>query len=91
MHYHRFKLHIKKNPQATLTKIVVLRQDEYIRADWEVFPSVFRYYFLTKKRKKEKKKDFAAARLATISATHWTGNKLFFKGGPRKAVTGRNM
>ena len=31
--------------------------------------------------KKKKKKDFAAARLATISATRYTGNKLFFKGG----------
>ena len=34
------------------------------------------------KKLKKKKKDFAAARLATISATRWTGNKLFFKGGP---------
>ena len=25
---------------------------------------------------------FAAAQLATILATHFTGNKLFFKGGP---------
>ena len=32
------------------------------------------------------KTDFAAARLATISATRWTGNKLFFKGG---LITGR--
>ena len=33
------------------------------------------------KQKNGKKKDFAAARLATISDTRWTGNKLFFKGG----------
>ena len=42
--------------------------------------------FLQKKKKKKKGGggvggDFAAARLATISATRWTGNKLFFKGG----------
>ena len=36
--------------------------------------------FLPKKNRK--KKDFAAARLATISATRYTGNKFFFKGGP---------
>ena len=29
----------------------------------------------------EEKKDFPAARLATITATRWTGNKLFSKGG----------
>ena len=34
-------------------------------------------------KKTGKKKDFAAARLATISVTRWTGNKLFFKGGLR--------
>ena len=38
------------------------------------------HHFLTKKKTK-KKKDFAAARLATISATRYTENKLFFKGG----------
>ena len=36
------------------------------------------HHFLTNKKKGEKKEDFAAARLATISATRWTG---FFKGG----------
>ena len=38
--------------------------------------------FSYQKKKGGKKKDFAAARLATISATRWT-EKLFFKGGLR--------
>ena len=37
--------------------------------------------FSYRKKKKQEKKKFADARLATISATRWTGNKLFFKGG----------
>ena len=35
-----------------------------------------KYPYFLQKKKKYKKKDFAAARLATISATCWTGNKL---------------
>ena len=35
-------------------------------------------YFLTERRER-KKKDIAVARLATISATRWTGNKLFLR------------
>ena len=34
-----------------------------------------------KKKKKEKKKEIGATKVAIISATRWTGNKLFFKGG----------
>ena len=44
------------------------------------------FFFILPPKKsfgQKKKKDFAAARLATISATRWTGNKLFFKGGLR--------
>ena len=37
--------------------------------------------FLPKKKRGGGNKDFAAARLATISATRWTGKKLFFKCG----------
>ena len=33
---------------------------------------------------KKEKKSFAAAQMATIAATRWTGNKLLFKGGLRK-------
>ena len=33
------------------------------------------------KKRVIEQKDFAAARLATTSATCWTGIKLFFKGG----------
>ena len=59
---------------------------ESMRADWDLFFFIFNknnYYFLTKKKKKKGggKKDFAAARLAIISAKHCTGNKLLFKGG----------
>ena len=56
-----------------------------------MFPFIFHFanffggqnfiIFLQKKKKK-KKEDFAAARLATMSATRWTGNKRFLiKGG----------
>ena len=68
----------------------VHRPGGYFLADWEHFFLDFLDFFffgqdfiifLQKKKKKKKKKDFAAARLATISATRYTGNKLFFKGG----------
>ena len=32
-----------------------------------------------KKKKREEKKEFAAARVAIISANRWTGNKLFLR------------
>ena len=62
----------------------VQRPGESMRADWDLFFSFSKkkknqyyfYYFLTKKKKK---KDFAAARLAMISATHCTGNKLVLR------------
>ena len=49
----------------------------YKRADWGLLFSFFSppkngQYFPTKKKK------IAAARLATITATRWTGNRLFF-------------
>ena len=46
------------------------------------FVSRFHHFLTKKKKKKKEKKDFAAARLATISATRYTGNRLFFKDGP---------
>ena len=78
--------------EATLKKILspVQRPGVYITAEWELF---FHFaqkknffgqnfiIFLPTKKEKGKKKDFAATRLATISATRWTGNKVFFKGG----------
>ena len=60
----------------------VQRPGEDIIAEWKFFFFHFANLFLVKKKeKKRKKEDNAAARLATISATCWTGNKLFFKGG----------
>ena len=72
----------------------VQRPGVYITAEWDFFFFILpKKYFLGQnfiiflppppQKKKEKKKDFAAARLATISATRWTGNKVFFKGGLR--------
>ena len=64
------------------------RLGEYITTEWELFFFSFCqfffflskfHYFFQKKNGKEKK--IAAARPTTISATRWTGNKLFFKGG----------
>ena len=62
----------------------VSRPGEYIRAEWKRF-SIFVFFvsknvstFLTKKGEGG---ELAAARVAIISATRWTGNKLFFKGG----------
>ena len=52
----------------------VQRPGDYVRADFELhFFNIYFYYFLTKILKKI----FAAAQLATILATRWTGNKLF--------------
>ena len=66
----------------------VQRPGEHITAEWELF-----YFFWStissfsyQKKPPEKKKDFAAARVAIISATRWTGNKLFFKGGLTSGV-----
>ena len=43
-----------------------------------------------KKRKKKKKGggEFVAARVAIVSATRWTGNKPFFKGGLISHISG---
>ena len=41
----------------------------------------FQFFSYPKKRKKVEKKEFAAARVAIILATRWTGNTFFFKGG----------
>ena len=38
--------------------------------------------FSHKRKKREKKANFAATRLATILATRWTGNRLFFMDSP---------
>ena len=72
----------------------VQRPGDFITAERELFFFHFAHFFLLvnissfsykkkkkRKKKRKKKKDFAAARLATISATRYTGNKLFFKGG----------
>ena len=47
--------------------------------------------FLPNKNKFGKKKKIAAARLATITATCWTGNRLFFVDSLRKAHKSRSM
>ena len=50
------------------------------RCDWRLFFSFFSkngQYFPTKKKIKWEKKKIAAARLASIFATHWTGNTFF--------------
>ena len=60
---------------------------DFITAEWELFFFILPFFFvfvkihhfLTQKKQKPKKKDFAAARLATISATRYTGNKLFLR------------
>ena len=66
----------------------VQRPGVYITAEWELFFFILPpkknvwskfHHFLTKIKKKGGKKDFASARLATISATRWTGNKLFLR------------
>ena len=67
----------------------VQRPCEDITAEWDLFLFILPKricskisIFLTKKKEIEEKiKDIAASRLATISATRWTGNKLFFKDG----------
>ena len=67
----------------------VQRPGEDITAEWELFFSFcnfFHLFFRKKKdiflpKKRRGKKDIAAAQLATISATRWTGNNIFFKGG----------
>ena len=78
--------------QATLKKRSCFRSSGRvtITAEWELFFSSCQLFCFWVKissfscnnnPKKTEKKDFAAARLATISATRWTGNILFFKGG----------
>ena len=70
----------------------VQRPGEFITAEWELFFFHFAQFFFFfggggvkissfYYKKTTKKLDFAAARLAAISATRYTGNKLFFKGG----------
>ena len=63
----------------------VYRSGEYIRAEWELFFlffSIFLKYFFQTLFSPGKNKYFAAARLATILATRWTGNRLFSMDGP---------
>ena len=81
---------IMMRPPLKKKLFLVQRPGVYITAEWDFF---FFYFaaqkifgqnfiiFLQKKNKKREKKDFPAARLATISATGWTGNIFFFKGG----------
>ena len=63
----------------------VQQPGDYNTAEWDFFfffilPFIFGSTFSYQKKKKNgKKKDFVAARLATISATRWTGNKLFLR------------
>ena len=64
----------------------VQRPGVYITAEWELFfsfcqkvGSKFQHFLTRKKTKNGRGGDFAAARLATISATRWTGNKLFLR------------
>ena len=74
--------------QATLKKMLfpVQRSGEDITAEWELFFFILPFFEFSSKilifsYPKKRKKDKVAARLATISSTRWTGNKLFFKGG----------
>ena len=88
---------VRNGDQATLKEMLipVQRLGEYITAEsWQLFfhfaNSLF-FFFCGGGGgggggKKQQKwggggELFAAARLATISATHWTGNHPFFKGG----------
>ena len=49
-------------------------------------------YFPTKKKtKKVGKNKIAAARLASILATRWTGNRLFFMDSPRRLLDHLSM
>ena len=64
----------------------VQRPGDFITAEWELFFFILPIFFFWSRfhnflTKKKEKKNFAAARLATISPTRYTGNKLFFKGG----------
>ena len=68
---------------------LVQRPGESNRADGKLFFQ-FSIFFFTKKnsvlllpnkKKRKKKEEIAAARVAIISATRWTGNKLFLQGG----------
>ena len=79
----------------------VQRPGDFIIAEWRTFffdfAHIFFFFFGSRfhhfltppppKKNGKKKKDFAAARLATISATRYTENKLFFKGGLRRVHT----
>ena len=94
VHIQRHPSPVNCFPQATLKKKIV----SCPRAGW-VFSSRLGTYFLDfckkkknsknylnffPKKKKRKKKKIAAARQATILATRWTGNRLFFEGSPTK-------
>ena len=74
--------------QATLEKMLfpVKRPGDFNTAEWELFFSFCHFFFFLKistfsyqKQTNRGIKDFAAARLATVSATRWTGNKLFLR------------
>ena len=73
--------------KATLKKTLfpVARPGDFISAEWDFFFFHFAHFiiFLPKIKKKKKRGgggEIVAARLATISATRYTGNKPFFKG-----------
>ena len=93
VHIQRHHSPVNCFPQATLKKKFVScpragwvfswRLGTYFLDFWIFFFFKKLLKFLSKKKKKEKKK-IATARLATILATRWTGNKLFFEGSPTK-------
>ena len=53
--------------------------------DLTFFSSIFHIISIQQKKNISKEINCAASRLATIMATRWTENKLFFKGGVRPA------
>ena len=67
---------------------LVQRPGEDITAEWELFFFILpptNLFFLNKNKNSifsyKKNQYIAATQLVTISATRWTGKKLYFKGG----------
>ena len=80
---------IQLGPPLKKMLFPVQRPGDFITAEWELYFFILPFFWgegvnissFSYPKKKKKKKGFAAARLATISATRYTGNKHFFKGG----------
>ena len=87
-------------PPLKIIMFPVHRPGDLISGEWEhffhileifLFSQHYPHSFYTTGKNILKKKDFAASRLATIMATRWTGNKLFFKNGLMPTSIGETL